>query len=74
MRFRDGKIYFKLDAEGGVVADGIVQSIRDRNLPVELHAAVDNMTGLSLVRWAMAALPTFPLPTSFMTSSAPGRW
>ena len=70
--FGGSAMYLELTAEGGVGTAGIVQLIRDWNLPAALYGTIDRVTDVSWLNWAMAALATFLLATWFITSSDSG--
>ena len=70
--FGGNAIHAELHAAGGVGTAGIAQLVRDWNLPAALYGAIDLITGLSWLNWAMAALATLLLATWFITSSDSG--
>ena len=70
--FGGSAIHAELHAAGGVGTAGIAQLVRDWNLPAALYGAIDLITGLSWLNWAMAALATLLLATWFITSSDSG--
>jgi choline/glycine/proline betaine transport protein len=61
-----------VSAADGVGTAGIVQLIRDWNLPAALYGTIDLLTDIGWLNWAMAALATFLLATWFITSSDSG--
>ena len=70
--FGGNAIHAELHAAGGVGTAGIAQLVRDWNLPSALYGAIDLITDLSWLNWAMAALATLLLVTWFITSSDSG--
>ncbi len=70
--FGGSAIYAELNAPGGVGTAGLAQLVRDWNLPSALYGTIDQVTDLSWLNWAMAALATFLLATWFITSSDSG--
>ena len=70
--FGGNAIHAELHAAGGVGTAGIAQLVRDWNLPAALYGAIDLVTDLSWLNWAMAALATLLLATWFITSSDSG--
>lgn len=70
--FGGNAMYLELTAEGGVGTAGIVQTVRDWNLPASLYGTIAQMTEVYWLNWAMAALATFLLATWFITSSDSG--
>jgi len=70
--FGGSAIYAELNAPGGVGTAGIAQLVRDWNLPAALYGTIDQVTEVSWLNWAMAALATFLLATWFITSSDSG--
>ena len=70
--FGGNAIHAELHAAGGVGTAGIAQLVRDWNLPSALYGAIDLITDLSWLNWAMAALATLLLATWFITSSDSG--
>ena len=70
--FGGNAIHQELTAENGVGTAGIIQSVKDHNLPAVLYGTIDQMTGIPGLNWAMAALATFLLATWFITSSDSG--
>jgi choline/glycine/proline betaine transport protein len=70
--FGGSAIYAELNAAGGVGTAGIAQLVRDWNLPAALYGTIDQVTEISWLNWAMAALATLLLATWFITSSDSG--
>jgi choline/glycine/proline betaine transport protein len=70
--FGGNALYAELSAADGVGTAGIVQLIRDWNLPAALYGTIDLLTDIGWLNWAMAALATFLLATWFITSSDSG--
>lgn len=70
--FGGNAMYLELTAEGGVGTAGIVQTVRDWNLPAALYGTIEQLTEVYWLNWAMAALATFLLATWFITSSDSG--
>jgi choline/glycine/proline betaine transport protein len=70
--FGGNAIYMELNADGGVGTAGVVQMIRDWNLPGALYGTIERMTDIGALNWAMSALATFLLATWFITSSDSG--
>lgn len=70
--FGGNAMFMELNAEGGVGTAGVVQMIRDWNLPAALYGTIERLTDISALNWAMSALATFLLATWFITSSDSG--
>jgi choline/glycine/proline betaine transport protein len=70
--FGGNAIYLELNADGGVGTAGIVQLVRDWNLPAAMYGTIERLTDVAWLNWAMAALATFLLATWFITSSDSG--
>lgn len=70
--FGGNAIYMELNAADGVGTAGIVSLVRDWNLSSALYATIDQITTLSWLNTAMAALATLLLATWFITSSDSG--
>ncbi len=70
--FGGSAIFLELNAAEGVGNAGIVQLVRDWNLPAALYGTIERVTDVSWLNWAMAALATFLLATWFITSSDSG--
>ncbi len=69
--FGGNAIYMELQADP-VGSAGVVQMVRDWNLPAALYGTIDRLTTISALSWAMSALATFLLATWFITSSDSG--
>ena len=65
-------LYFELNAANGVGTAGIVDTVRNWDLPSALYQTIDRVTGLHWLNWIMAALATLLLATWFITSSDSG--
>ena len=70
--FGGNAIYMELHAEGGVGTAGIIDTVMAWNLPAALYGAIDGLTTISALKWAMSALATLLLATWFITSSDSG--
>ena len=70
--FGGNAMYMELNADGGVGTAGVVQMIRDWNLPGALYGTIERLTDIGWLNWLMAALATFLLATWFITSSDSG--
>jgi choline/glycine/proline betaine transport protein len=70
--FGGSAIYMELNATGGVGTAGIADLVRNWNLPAALYGTIDQVTEISWLNWAMAALATLLLATWFITSSDSG--
>ena len=70
--FGGNAIYLELTSEAGVGTAGIAETVMAWNLPQALYGTIDQISDLSWLSWAMAALATFLLATWFITSSDSG--
>lgn len=70
--FGGNAIYLELQAAANGGNAGIVDTVMAWNLPQALYGTIDQITGISWLNWAMAALATFLLATWFITSSDSG--
>jgi choline/glycine/proline betaine transport protein len=70
--FGGNAMYLEMNAAGGVGTAGIVDLVRDWNLPAALYGTIERMTDISALQWAVSALATFLLATWFITSSDSG--
>ena len=62
----------ELNASGGVGTAGIVDLVRNWDLPSALYGTIDQLTTVNWLNTFMAALATFLLATWFITSSDSG--
>jgi choline/glycine/proline betaine transport protein len=69
--FGGNAMYMELHSDP-VGSAGVVQMVRDWNLPAALYGTIDRLTTISALSWAMSALATFLLATWFITSSDSG--
>lgn len=70
--FGGNAIHMELNAADGVGTAGVLDLIRNWNLPAALYGTIERMTDIGWLNWAMAALATFLLATWFITSSDSG--
>ena len=70
--FGGSAMYLELQAGGSGTTAGIVDLVRDWNLPSALYATIDQITPLKWLNTAMAAIATLLLATWFITSSDSG--
>ena len=72
--FGGNAIYLELQAAaaGNGETAGVIDTVRDWNLPQALYGTIDQLTTLSWLNWIMAAMATFLLATWFITSSDSG--
>ncbi len=72
--FGGNAIYMELQAAAAGTGEtaGIIDVVRDWNLPQALYGTIDQLTDVSWLNWIMAALATFLLATWFITSSDSG--
>ena len=65
-------MFFEMNAPGGAGTAGVLDLVRDWNLPAALYGTIDRVTSVSWINWIMAALATVLLATWFITSSDSG--
>ena len=70
--FGGNAMYLEMNAAGGVGTAGIVDLVRDWNLPAALYGTIERMTDISALQWAVSALASLLLATWFITSSDSG--
>ena len=70
--FGGNALYLELNAAGGAGTAGIVDLVRDWNLPSALFGTIERMVDMRWLSWLMSALATFLLATWFITSSDSG--
>ena len=73
--FGGNAMYLELQAAAasdGAQTAGIIDLVRNWDLPSALYGTIDQITTISWLNWAMAALATFLLATWFITSSDSG--
>lgn len=70
--FGGNALHMELNAPGGAGTAGLLDLIRNWNLPAALFGTIERMTDISWLNWIMAALATFLLATWFITSSDSG--
>lgn len=73
--FGGNAIYLELQAaaaSGGAETAGIIDTVRNWDLPRALYGTIDQLTTTGWLSWLMAALATFLLATWFITSSDSG--
>ncbi|MEM7253125.1 MAG: BCCT family transporter [Pseudomonadota bacterium] len=70
--FGGNAIYMELNAADGVGTAGIVQLVRDWDLPAALFGTITRLTEINWLNTIMVALATFLLATWFITSSDSG--
>ena len=70
--FGGNAIHMELMAEGGVGTAGIIDMVRNWNLPAALYGTIERLTDFSVLKWLMSALATLLLATWFITSSDSG--
>jgi len=70
--FGGNALHMELNAADGVGTAGVLDLIRNWNLPAALYGTIERLTDVGWLNWAMAALATFLLATWFITSSDSG--
>ena len=70
--FGGNALYMELNAAGGAGTAGVLDMVRNWNLPSALFGTIERVTDISWLNWAMAALATILLATWFITSSDSG--
>ncbi len=70
--FGGNALYMELNAAGGPGTAGVLDMVRNWNLPSALFGTIQRVTDISWLNWAMVALATFLLATWFITSSDSG--
>ena len=70
--FGGNGLYLELNAADGVGTAGVVDMVRNWNLPGALFGTIERMTDIGFITWTMSALATFLLATWFITSSDSG--
>ena len=70
--FGGNALYMELNAAGGAGTAGVLDMVRNWNLPSALFGTIERVTDISWLNWAMAALATLLLATWFITSSDSG--
>ena len=70
--FGGNALYMELNAAGGAGTAGVLDMVRNWNLPSALFGTIERVTDISWLNWVMAALATFLLATWFITSSDSG--
>ena len=65
-------IHQELTAEGGVGSAGLIELVRNWNLPAALYATIDGISATPWLSWAVSALATLLLASWFITSSDSG--
>lgn len=70
--FGGNAIYLELQAAAAGETAGVIDTVRDWNLPQALYGTIDQLSTISWLNWIMAAMATFLLATWFITSSDSG--
>ena len=65
-------LHMEMNAVGGVGTAGIMQLVRDWDLPFALYSTIGQITNIDWLNWAAAGLATFLIGTWFITSSDSG--
>ena len=70
--FGGNALHLELYAEDGVGTAGLMELAREGQLEAALYSAIDQLTDISALAWAVSALATLLLATWFVTSADSG--
>ncbi|MDA0261744.1 MAG: BCCT family transporter, partial [Proteobacteria bacterium] len=70
--FGGNALYMEIHAVGGAGTAGLLDMVRNWNLPSALFGTIERLTDVNWLSWSMSALATLLLATWFITSSDSG--